>query len=177
MNRRYWARQYAERIHSIRERIPDCGIGADVMVGFPGESDNDHLATIRFLDSLPLTYVHVFPYSSRPSTPAAAMPGQVNGRVAHDRGREIRSLIAAKHQEFLASQVDRTLSVLTLDESEEGARVALSSNYLKVVLPGSTVSPNTLLDVRVGRTDGNLLYAYHPAGSATPSFKELSVHA
>lgn len=175
MNRRYWARQYAERIHAIRERIPNCAIGADVMVGFPGETGADHLATIRFLESLPLTYVHVFPYSSRPTTPAAAMTGQVNGRVSHERGREIRSLIAAKHREFLARQVDRTLSALTLDECEEGARVALSSNYIKVSLPGSRIPPNTLLDVRVGRTDGNLLYAYDPADSTTPSFHEHSV--
>ncbi|HLY60620.1 MAG TPA: tRNA (N(6)-L-threonylcarbamoyladenosine(37)-C(2))-methylthiotransferase MtaB [Terriglobia bacterium] len=177
MNRRYWARQYAERIHSIREQIPNCGIGADVMVGFPGESDKDHLATIRLLESLPLTYVHVFPYSSRPSTPAAAMPSQVNGRVAHERAREIRSLIAAKHRVFLASQVDRTLSVLTLDELEEGTQVALSSNYLKVALPGSTISPNTLFDVRVGRADANLLYAYDPADSSTQSFQECFIQA
>ncbi|HEV2349888.1 MAG TPA: tRNA (N(6)-L-threonylcarbamoyladenosine(37)-C(2))-methylthiotransferase MtaB [Terriglobia bacterium] len=177
MNRRYWASQYAERLHSIRERIPNCGIGADVMVGFPGETDTDHSASVRFLKSLPLTYVHVFPYSSRPSTPAAVMPGQVNGRVAHERGREIRSLVAAKRHAFLASQVDHNLSALTLDESEDGTRVALSSNYLKVALPGSNIPPNKLLDIHVGRTDGNLLYGYVPANSSAHSIQELSVQA
>lgn len=175
MNRRYWARQYAERIHAIRERIPNCAIGADVMVGFPGESDKDHSATMRFLEALPLTYIHVFPYSSRPSTLAAAMPGQVNGRISHERGREIRSLIAAKHREFLTRQVDRILPVLTLDECAQEERIALSSNYLKVALPASTVPSNTLLDVRVGRTDGSLLYAYDAADSTTQSYKELSL--
>ncbi len=160
MNRRYWARQYAERIHAIRERIPNCGMGADVMVGFPGETDEDHSTSVRFLESLPLTYVHVFPYSSRPSTPAASKPGQVNGRVSHERGRAIRELIGAKRRQFLAAQVGQTLSVLTLDEAEEGAPVALTSNYLKMTLPGLSVDPNTLLDVQVGRTDGNLLYGY-----------------
>lgn len=177
MNRRYWARQYAERIHSIREQIPNCGIGADVMVGFPGETDKDHSATVRFLESLPLTYVHVFPYSSRPSTPAATMAGQVNGRIAHERGREIRSLILEKRRAFLAGQVDRTLSVLTLDETEEGAQVALSSNYLKIALPGSCSSPNTLLDIRVGRAGDNLLYGYTQTDLSGRPFREQSIQA
>jgi len=163
MNRRYWARQYAERILAIRERIPNCGIGADVMVGFPGETDQDHSTSFGFLESLPLTYVHVFPYSSRPSTPAAARPDQVNGRVAHERGRAIRELIQAKRRDFLAAQVGQTLSVLALDKAEESAPVTLTSNYLKIMLPGSSVAPNTLLNVWVGRTDGNLLYGYPAA--------------
>ncbi len=168
MNRRYWTRQYAERIYSIREQIPNCGIGADVMVGFPGESDQDHLTSVRFLDSLPLTYVHVFPYSSRPTTPAAGILDQVNGRVAHERGREIRHLIAAKRHAFHAAQVGRTLSALTLDETEDGVQVALTSNYLKVALPGSSIARNSLLDVQVGRADGNLLYGYSAADFSVP---------
>lgn len=168
MNRRYWTRQYAERIHSIREQIPNCGIGADVMVGFPGESDQDHLTSFRFLESLPMTYVHVFPYSARPGTPAAEMPGQVNGRVSHERGREIRDLIATKRRSFHAAQVGLTHSALTLDETEDGGQVALTSNYLKVALPGSLIPRNTLLDVQVGRADSNLLYGYPAADSMAP---------
>src|SRR5690348_5875557 len=172
MNRRYWAGQYAERIQSIRELIPNCGIGADVMVGFPGETDQDHKISAGFIESLPLTYVHVFPYSSRPSTPAALMSGPVNGRVAHERGAEIRSLIAAKRRAFLASQIGHSLSALTLDESEDGAPTALSSNYLKVALPGSDIPPNTLVDIQVGRTDGNILY-----GFVQPERPAESIHA
>jgi threonylcarbamoyladenosine tRNA methylthiotransferase MtaB len=168
MNRRYWVRQYAERMLAIREQLPNCGIGADVMVGFPGETEHDHAASVRFLESLPLTYVHVFPYSARPSTPAATRPYQVNGRVAHDRSREIRSLISAKHEVFLAAQVGRTLSTLMLDESKEGIGMALTSNYLKVALPGCELPRNTLLDVQVGRSDGNLLYG-HAATTETIS--------
>ena len=160
MNRRYWTRQYAERILAIREQIPDCGIGADVMVGFPGETAEDHATSARFIESLPFTYLHVFPYSSRPSTPAALRPEPVNGRIAHERGREIRSLMEAKRRAFLAVQMGKTLSALTLAEAEEGARVTLSSNYLKILLPGSDAAPNNLLDVRVGRIHGGLLYGY-----------------
>jgi len=160
MNRRYWPAQYAERILAIRERIPNAGIGADVMVGFPGETDQDHAASAAFIDSLPFTYLHIFPYSARPHTPAAALREQVNGRVARNRAQEIRALLAPKRQAFLQAQIGRKLSALTLDESETGDRGALSSNYLKIVLPGLNLSPNTLLDVQVGRIHEGLLFGF-----------------
>ena len=105
MSRRYWASQYAERILAIREQIPNAGIGGDVMVGFPGETDRDHAASTNFIASLPFTYLHIFPYSARPATAAAASPHQVNGRVARERAQEIRSLIGRIRQVFLESQV------------------------------------------------------------------------
>jgi threonylcarbamoyladenosine tRNA methylthiotransferase MtaB len=160
MNRRYWPAQYAERILAIRERIPNAGIGADVMVGFPGETDQDHAASAAFIESLPFTYLHIFPYSARPHTPAAALPQQVNGRVARERAQQIRALLAPKRQAFLQAQIGRRLSAITLDESETGERVALSSNYLRIVLPGLNLSPNTLLDVHVGRVHEGLLFGF-----------------
>jgi len=158
MNRRYWAAQYAERILAIREQIPQCGIGADVMVGFPGETDADHAASVKFIQSLPFTYLHIFPFSARPGTSAAAERDQVNGQLSRRRSQEIRAVIRSKRQAFLAAQVGRTLSALTLDETQEGGRVALSSNYLKIALPASPIVPNTLVDVRVGRAHEGLLY-------------------
>ncbi|MGA2074702.1 MAG: tRNA (N(6)-L-threonylcarbamoyladenosine(37)-C(2))-methylthiotransferase MtaB [Terriglobia bacterium] len=160
MNRRYWPSQYAERILAIRDQIPNAGIGADVMVGFPGETDQDHAASAAFIESLPFTYLHIFPYSARPQTPAAASPQQVNGRVAHERAQEIRTLLAPKRQTFLRAQVGRKLSALTLDESQGGERVALSSNYLKIVLPGSNPPPNTLTDFQIGRVHQGLLFGF-----------------
>jgi threonylcarbamoyladenosine tRNA methylthiotransferase MtaB len=160
MNRRYWPSQYAERILAIRERIPNAGLGADVMVGFPGETDQDHAASARFIESLPFTYLHIFPYSARPRTPAAASPQQVNGRVVRERAQEIRALLAPKRHSFLQAQVGCKLSALTLDDSEANARVALSSNYLKIVLPGSNLPPNTLLDMQVGRVHEGLLFGF-----------------
>ncbi len=159
MNRRYWTTHYAERILSIREQIPHCGIGADVMVGFPGETDQDHAASLSFIESLPFTYLHLFPFSARPGTPASIMSGQVNGRVAWERSREIRELIARKRREFLRAQIGRTLSVLTLGGHEAGAPVALSSNYLKVVLREAKVAANRLLDLRIASSNGEVLYA------------------
>ena len=169
MNRRYWARHYAERILAIHEAISGCGIGADVMVGFPGETDDDHATSLRFIESLPLTYLHIFPYSARPGTPAASRPGQINGRIARERSREIRAVIDAKRRNFLASLVGTKLSALTLEETEEGARAALSTNYVKVALPGAEVPANSLLDVRVGRALESLLYGYPEDSRATAS--------
>jgi threonylcarbamoyladenosine tRNA methylthiotransferase MtaB len=160
MNRRYWTSHYAERLRAIHEQMPECGLGADVMVGFPGETLEDHQASLRFVESLPFTYLHVFPYSARPGTPAAARAGHLNGRVIHERGAEMRARIARKRRAFLDAQLGRTLSALTLDEVQEGDRVALSSNYLKVVLPGAEVGANRLLDVRIGRVHEGLLYGY-----------------
>jgi threonylcarbamoyladenosine tRNA methylthiotransferase MtaB len=160
MKRRYWPLQYAERILAIRERIPNAGIGADVMVGFPGETDQDHAASTAFIESLPFTYLHIFPYSARPHTPAAASPQQVNGRVARERAQEIRALLAPKRQTFLQAQIGCKLSAVTLDESETHECVALSSNYLKIVLPGSSLPPNSLLDIQVGRVHEGLLFGF-----------------
>ena len=170
MNRRYWTSQYRERVLAIHEQIPNCGLGADVMVGFPDETDQDHAASLRFIETLPFTYLHIFPYSARPSTPATASASQVDGRVSRERGQEIRGVIGEKRQRFLDAQVGRALSVLTLDEvgdpgqppergAEAGGR-ALSSNYLEVALPGSDLPPNTLVDVRVARAAPGLLYGY-----------------
>jgi len=160
MSRRYWASQYAERVLAIHERIPHAGIGADVMVGFPGETGKDHAASAAFIESLPFTYLHIFPYSARPHTPAAASPYQVNGRVARERAQEIRSSLTRKRQTFLQAQIGRKLSAVTLHQSEAGARLALSSNYLKIALPSSNLPPNRLLDIQVARVHQGLLYGF-----------------
>jgi len=173
MNRRYWTSQYAERILAIHEQVPGCGMGADVMVGFPGETTEDHETSLGFIESLPFTYLHVFPYSARPGTPAGGLAGQVNGRIIHERGGDMRSLMREKRRAFLRAQVGQTLSALTLDGTAEGAPVALSSNYVKVLLPSSDVPPNTLLDLRVGRAGDDFVYGYaatvRPRDTAPPA--------
>ena len=157
MNRRYWTAQYAERIAVIRDQVPNCAIGADVMAGFPGETPDDHAASREFIELLPFTYLHVFPYSARPGTPAAGRPQQVDGRVVHERSRELLAIGAHKRREFMAAQAGRTLSVLTLDETSHGERVALSSNYLKVLLPLAGHPANRLFEVEIDRARDNFL--------------------
>jgi threonylcarbamoyladenosine tRNA methylthiotransferase MtaB len=160
MNRRYWTWQYSDRILAIREALPNAGIGADVMTGFPGETEKDHEATIEFIDCLPFTYLHIFPYSARPSTAAAARPEQVNGRVAHERVRDLRVQIARKRRTFLEGQIGRTLSALTLADKAGDCTTAITSNYLSITLPIGVLSPNTLADVEVGRVADGALHGY-----------------
>jgi threonylcarbamoyladenosine tRNA methylthiotransferase MtaB len=169
MNRRYWATHYADRITAVFEQVPNCGIGADVMVGFPGETEEDHRTSLKFIDSLPFTYLHVFPYSSRPGTPAAERGGHLNGRITRERGQEIRDMIQRKRQAFLETQIGLDLSAVTLAEKEEGARVALSTNYLKLLLPETDVAPNSLVNVKVGRAYGGVLYGCAGLSLATCS--------
>ena len=175
MNRRYWTRHYAERLLAIREQIPNAAIGADVMVGFPGETDQDHAASLRFIESLPYTYLHIFPFSARPGTPAATSAGQVNGRVARERSQEIRAVINAKRQAFIAKQVGQRTPALTLDEHDEGARVALTTNYLRVLLPGCEVPPNRLVDVSIGRVTSGKLFGYAEEGREGSTSGERSL--
>jgi threonylcarbamoyladenosine tRNA methylthiotransferase MtaB len=145
MHRKYRPRHYADRIWKARGLMHDCAVGADVMVGFPGETDADFEESRRFIESLPFTYLHVFTYSERPGTPAAEMPEQAPIPVRKERNRILRELAARKNLEFRRSIVGKRLSVVTLNEPG----TALSSNYLKVRL-SRAVEPNRLVDVVIG---------------------------
>jgi threonylcarbamoyladenosine tRNA methylthiotransferase MtaB len=153
MHRKYRPRHYADRVLKARRLMPDTAIGADVMVGFPGETDADFEESRRFIESLPFTYLHVFTYSERPGTPAAADPDSVPMPIRKERNRLLRELAAAKNREFRQSMVGRTLSAVTLHESG----VALTGNYLKVEM-ASTREANALVDLRIGGlTDAGLV--------------------
>jgi len=148
MHRKYRPWHYAERIERIRAAMPDAAIGADVMVGFPGETDDDFEQTRALIERLPLTYLHVFTYSSRPGTPSAEMPGQVPVQVARERNRVLRELAAQKKRAFLRSFVGRELEAITLTCFDGVRTEALSDNFLKVLVTGRH-SSNELVSVRV----------------------------
>lgn len=148
MHRKYRPWHYADRIERIRRAMPDAAIGADVMVGFPGETDDEFEPTRSFIEQLPFTYLHVFTYSSRPGTPSAVMEDQVPVHVARERNRILRDLGAYKKCEFMKSFVGRELDVLTLTNKDGGRTEALSDNYLKVFVTGS-FAPNQIVRVRV----------------------------
>src|SRR5258708_29775228 len=130
MHRKYRPRHYAARISKARALMPDCAVGADVMTGFPGESDQEFEESRAFIDSLPFTYLHVFTYSERPGTPAAEAPSQVPIAVRKHRTHVLRDLAARKNLEFRRSMIGRTLSVVTIEDG----RKALTDNYLKVAM-------------------------------------------
>jgi threonylcarbamoyladenosine tRNA methylthiotransferase MtaB len=136
MHRKYRPWHYAEKIKKIREAMPDAAIGADVMVGFPGETDELFEESRSFIEHLPFTYLHVFTYSARPGTPSAEMPGQVPARVARERNRVLREIGARKNREFRQRFVGTTVDAITLQAGDEQFTEALSDNYLKVKLIG-----------------------------------------
>ena len=161
MHRWYRTEHYARRAALIREFLPHAAIGADVIAGFPGETEADHAATLRFIDSLPFTYLHVFSYSSRPGTKAAALDSQLPGETIHRRATELRALGESKAAAFRASQLGRTHRVLTLNRSSKLSNArwtpALSSNYLQFRIP-EAIPANEFLDVRAVAQD-NFLHA------------------
>ena len=137
MHRKYRPWHYAEKLRKIREAMPDAAIGADVMTGFPGESDEFFEQSRSFIEGLPFTYLHVFTYSSRPGTPSAAMPRQVPVAVARERNRILRDLAARKNLGFRQALVGSSLTAITLGRRDEKAATeALSDNYLKLQVAG-----------------------------------------
>jgi threonylcarbamoyladenosine tRNA methylthiotransferase MtaB len=148
MHRKYRPWHYANRIERIRRAMPDAAIGADVMVGFPGETDDDFEETRAMIERLPMTYLHVFTYSSRPGTPSAEMPDQVPVQIARERNRVLRDLAASKKGTFMQSFVGRDVQALTLTHCDGKRTEALSDNYLKIFVTGN-YSPNEFVAVRV----------------------------
>jgi len=151
MRRPYTLEAYHRLVETIRERLPQAAIGADVMVGFPGETEADLAATEQYLRASPLTYVHVFPYADRPGTPASRFADKVPGAVVRARAERVRAVARELAARFRARQVGTVRSALTLEDGT----VALTDNYLKVrIAPG--LPRNTRVLVRIDRVDPHL---------------------
>ena len=161
MHRKYRPWHYREKIEQIRAAMPSAAIGADVMVGFPGETDAEFDCTRRMIEGLPFTYLHVFTYSPRPGTPAAAMTGQVPVPVARERNRVLRELAAEKKLAFMRGFVGEAVEAITLNvlgcDAEGEFTEALSDNYLKLRLRGRH-EPNRWMSAQIeGVVDGALV--------------------
>jgi threonylcarbamoyladenosine tRNA methylthiotransferase MtaB len=161
MHRKYRPWHYREKIEKIRAAMPIAAIGADVMVGFPRETDAEFEDTRRMIEELPLTYLHVFTYSARPGTPAAAMRNQVPVHEARERNRILRELAAEKKLAFMRGFVGRELDAITLNVvgSDAGGEFteALTDNYLKLRLRGRH-GANQWMGARIGDVvDGALV--------------------
>ena len=152
MHRKYRPWHYRGKIEKIRAAMPTAAIGADVMVGFPGETDADFEETRRMVEHLPFTYLHVFTYSPRPGTPAAAMRDQVPLPIARQRNRILRELAAEKKLAFMRSFIGKSLEAITLNTVLSGPcgefTEALTDNYLKLRLKGQH-GPNRWLQAIV----------------------------
>jgi threonylcarbamoyladenosine tRNA methylthiotransferase MtaB len=149
MRRRYSTQIYADLIHRIRMTVPDCGIGVDVIAGFPGETEAHFQSTVHFIESLPISYLHVFTYSERPNTPAATFDGSIEPKVRFKRNEILRSLGAKKRREFNSRHVGRTVSILAEGDVQDGLRFGFTDNYVKVGLPADSVEPNTVVSATI----------------------------
>jgi len=143
MHRKYRPRHYADRVMKARRLMPDAAIGADVMVGFPGETEALFEESRQFIEAMPFTYLHVFTYSERPGTPAAQMPGVVPIRVRRDRNRILRELANGKNAAFRQSLLGREFTAVTIDPPG----LALTDNYIKATLD-LPYTPNRLVRLR-----------------------------
>jgi threonylcarbamoyladenosine tRNA methylthiotransferase MtaB len=155
MNRPYNSAFFRETVLSLSRRLGDIGLGTDVIAGFPGETNRQFDNTLRLLEALPFTYLHVFPYSRRPGTPAADMPGEVTPSVKKQRAAALRALSQRKKGAYMAAQVGQTLDVLVEEQGPEGQYRGTSSNYLKVRFRSHGLHEGSVVPVRVMAVHGD----------------------
>ena len=153
MRRRYMSDLYIDRVNKIKEVMPDACIGVDVIVGFPGETDEHFLETYQFLNELDISYLHVFTYSERDNTAAAKMDGVVTKQVRNKRSKMLRGLSVKKRRAFYESQLGKMHQVLFEGENKEGYIHGFTSNYVKVKSPWNPELVNTLHSVVLTEID------------------------
>jgi threonylcarbamoyladenosine tRNA methylthiotransferase MtaB len=159
MRRNYDGACYRDLLSRVRQRLPDAALGSDIIVGFPGESDGQFESSLAYFDSLPLTYFHVFPYSSRRTTIAAALPDHVPVAIKKSRSRRMRELGLRKKQEFYAKFIGQRASVLVENKiaRASGMQRGFTRNYLQVALTGAANCANQEISVRLdGMREGCL---------------------
>ncbi len=149
MRRRYRRELYVERVAKIKELMPDCCIGVDVIVGFPGETREDFLETYDFLNELDISYLHVFTYSERENTPAAEMPNPVPGSQRADRSKMLHILSEKKRRAFYETQLNNQVEILFESDHKEGFMHGFSRNYVKVKAPYDPILINTIKNVKL----------------------------
>jgi threonylcarbamoyladenosine tRNA methylthiotransferase MtaB len=153
MRRRYQRELYVDRVNQIKRLMPDACIGVDVIVGFPGESDQHFLDTYAFLVDLPVSYLHVFSYSERPNTPAAEMKNQVSKTIKNKRSKMLRTLSAKKRHAFYESQLQKTKTILFEAENKEGYIQGFTENYVKVRAPWDPALQNQTRSATLAEID------------------------
>jgi threonylcarbamoyladenosine tRNA methylthiotransferase MtaB len=159
MGRPYSRQIFRELVRKIHERLPDAAIGADILIGFPGESDSAFRNTFELITELPLSYLHVFPYSARPGTPAADLPDQIPQEIIRDRCDQMRRLGQKKRRHFYQKFVGKKVLVLieSKRDRQSGQLKGVSSNYLPVRVEGDDSLKNKLVDVEVQKLEKNSL--------------------
>ena len=153
MRRRYMKELYVDRVSKIKETMPHACIGVDVIVGFPGETEDLFLETYNFLNELDVSYLHVFTYSERDNTVAASLEGVVPKKVRAKRSKMLRGLSAKKRRNFYEQQLGSIRTVLFEGENKEGYIHGFTKNYVKVKSPWNPELVNTLHEVELTKID------------------------
>lgn len=167
MRRNYRREAYLEVLARLRRAVPDIGLGADVIVGFPGETDEHFEQTHAFIANSPLNYLHVFSWSPRPGTPAAVYPGRVDGAVQRERSRRLRDLAAGLSLSFRTRLEGRELDAIALGNRRgEPTQRALTGNFIEVDLARHSAQPGEPVVVRLGKSSGERTVAQR-VGSPT----------
>jgi threonylcarbamoyladenosine tRNA methylthiotransferase MtaB len=165
MRRRYLSNLYVDRVKRIKEVMPHACIGVDVIVGFPGETDEHFMETYNFLNELDISYLHVFTYSERDNTAAAEMQGVVPKNVRSKRSKMLRGLSAKKRRAFYETQIGTTRTVLFEGENKSGYIHGFTENYVKVKAPWNPELVNTLHQVELTEIDADGLVRFQFANS------------
>jgi len=147
MKRRYLKETYTNRVEAIKNKMPNACIGVDVIIGFPGETDELFLETYNYLNELDISYLHVFTYSERPNTEAVEMEGVVPQNVRNKRSKMLRGLSVKKRRAFYESQLGKNLTVLFESENKDGYIYGFTENYVKVKTPWNPELVNTLHEI------------------------------
>lgn len=155
MRRRYTADRYRERIAKIRELMPDTFLGVDVIVGFPGESEEHFMETYHLLEEVGASFLHIFPFSERPGTPAVEMPNKVQSRISTERVARLEELSNRLHKEFASKYLGTEREVLFESTDHSGMMYGYTDNYLRVSAPYDTALINNICRVRLNAFDEN----------------------
>lgn len=158
MRRRYTAERYRERIAKIRELMPDAFLGVDVIVGFPGEGEQEFMETYRLLEEVGASFLHIFPFSERPGTPAVEMPNKVQSRISTERVSRLEELSDRLHKSFAEKYLGSVREVLFESTDRNGLMYGYTDNYLRVSAPYDTALINNICAVRLldFDTEGNI---------------------
>ncbi len=159
MNRRYTTGHYQQLINKIITAMPDIAIGTDIIIGFPGESDKDFDDTVKFIEQIPLSYMHVFPYSKRPDTKALLLSDFISEKVKKDRGKKLMKISEYKKNNYIAMNMGRVLDVIVEKKNvTTGCYSAISGNYLRLLVKSEYLESGQNLKVRIrSLTDAGLL--------------------
>ena len=155
MNRKYTTNQYLEKINKIRSYLPNIAFTTDVIVGFPGETDEEFDETYNFIKKVNYSELHVFPYSPRKNTPAAKMPNQVNDQIKHDRSNRLLALSKELNRDFALKQIGKSLKVL-FEKRDGEYLIGHASDYLKVKVKTDRDMIGEIVDIKIDRYDGML---------------------